>query len=29
MIAKKIDKPEMVALVGPFTLAGEMAGVAG
>ncbi len=27
LIAKEIRKPEMVALVGPFTLAGELAGV--
>ncbi|WP_251862375.1 uroporphyrinogen decarboxylase family protein [Clostridium sp. Marseille-Q2269] len=27
LIAENIDKPEMVALVGPFTLAAEMAGV--
>lgn len=26
-IAEEFDKPEMVALVGPFTLAGELAGV--
>ncbi len=26
-IAEQFDKPEMVALVGPFTLAGELAGV--
>jgi uroporphyrinogen decarboxylase len=27
LIADEFDKPEMVALVGPFTLAGELAGV--
>ncbi len=27
LVAEEFDKPEMVALVGPFTLAGELAGV--